>query len=142
MGQEYEYEGFFVDAVDKGKSAIITLQVNTYLITEGKKELACIVHTSLYLKGLGGFGFKGTNALVAPNAPPKRTPDRVLKVSTYPSQAFLYRLSGDRNPLHIDPKVAKGQGFPNPILHGMCTYGSVARTIIQEIFNNNEKRFG
>jgi len=54
-----------------------------------------------------------------------------LKVLTYPNQAFLYRLTGDRNPLHIDPKVAQSQHFPQPIIHGMATYGTVAKTIIQ-----------
>jgi acyl dehydratase len=61
---------------------------------------------------------------------PERKPDMTVEVDTRPDQALLYRLSGDRNPLHSDPDIAKAAGFPRPILHGLCTYGSCCRAII------------
>jgi acyl dehydratase len=62
---------------------------------------------------------------------PTRAPDRTIDISTRPDQALIYRLCGDRNPLHSDPEFAKRAGFPRPILHGMCTYGITCRGILQ-----------
>ncbi|MFZ2469792.1 MAG: MaoC family dehydratase, partial [Parvibaculum sedimenti] len=67
---------------------------------------------------------------------PERAPDLTVEADTRPDQALLYRLSGDRNPLHADPQFAKAAGFPKPILHGLCTYGTCCRAIISsEICN-------
>jgi acyl dehydratase len=72
-----------------------------------------------FIRGLGGFGFKGNGKSAIIPAIPKRAPDYVLKDSTYPSQAFVYRLCDDDNILHIDPEVAKKAGFERPIIHGI-----------------------
>jgi acyl dehydratase len=62
---------------------------------------------------------------------PTRAPDRSIDLVTAPGQALIYRLSGDRNPLHADPEFAKRAGFPRPILHGLCTYGITCRAVLQ-----------
>jgi len=56
-----------------------------------------------------------------------------IEEATWPNQAFLYRINGDKNPLHVDPDVAKDAGFDKPILHGMCTYGMITKTVYKEI---------
>ena len=74
---------------------------------------------SIIIRGMGGFGFKG-NGNTKPLAPiPKRNPDKVIKASSYPNQALVYRLSGDINPLHVDPNIASLQNYEKPILHGI-----------------------
>jgi acyl dehydratase len=77
----------------------------------------------------GGIGFSSGPA-PRPHALPDRPPDAVVAGHTRPEQALLYRLCGDRNPLHADPATAQAAGFPRPILHGMCTYGFAARAIL------------
>ena len=76
------------------------------------------IDRSFFVKGLGGFGFKGNN--VSPPVPPspKRSPDNEFTVKTFPNQAFIYRLCEDPNPLHIDPNMASMGGFEKPIIHG------------------------
>jgi acyl dehydratase len=77
----------------------------------------------------GGFG--GPSVTPPPHQVPGRAADLVLEFATRPEQALLYRLCGDRNPLHADPAAAKAGGFPRPILHGLCTYGICCRAILQ-----------
>ena len=66
-----------------------------------------------------------------PHKVPGRAPDKIVDITTRPDQALVYRLCGDRNPLHSDPEFAKKAGFPKPILHGMCTYGITCRGVLQ-----------
>jgi 3-hydroxyacyl-CoA dehydrogenase/3a,7a,12a-trihydroxy-5b-cholest-24-enoyl-CoA hydratase len=73
--------------------------------------------------------------------PPERKPDRVVEQKTLPQQALVYRLSGDRNPLHADPGFAKMAGFPAPILHGLCTFGHVGRAVLSTWAANEPARF-
>lgn len=73
----------------------------------------------MFVRGLGGFGFKGKKLVKALPSVPQRNPDIVKTVQTYPGQAFLYRLNTDRNPLHIDPKVSSAAKFERPIIHGI-----------------------
>ncbi len=68
---------------------------------------------------------------------PDREPDHRLRIPTLPNQALIYRLCGDRNPLHSDPEFASRAGFPRPILHGLCTYGTVARAIADELLGGD-----
>lgn len=90
----------------------------------------------IFVRGEGGFG--GDRGPAGLPAPPLRRPDLVAETSTLPQQALLYRLLGDRNPLHWDPEVARAAGFPRPILHGMCSYGIVCRTVLDQIADNQE----
>lgn len=73
---------------------------------------------SFIIRGLGGFGFKGKGATKTLASIPKRNPDKVLQAKSYPNQALVYRLSGDINPLHVDPSIAQSQNYDKPIIHG------------------------
>ena len=85
-------------------------------------ELICTSTSTVFCRADGGFG--GPNGPVPAVHPvPDREPDHVVSMPTLPQMALIYRLSGDRNPLHADPSVAQGAGFERPILHGLCTYG-------------------
>ncbi len=103
---------------DKGKAALLVMEVET------REEDGAPLFTnrfSLFLRGEGGFG--GESGPKAGNEPPQREPDHVVEKPTLPQQALLYRLSGDKNPLHADPDFAKMAGFDVPILHGLCSFG-------------------
>jgi acyl dehydratase len=86
------------------------------------------VRSSIFVKGEGGWGGNRGESTAVPV--PDREPDAATTYTVTPQQALLYRLCGDRNPLHADPEFAKAAGFPAPILHGLCTYGIVLREVI------------
>ena len=113
---------------DKGdKGAVIERETVLRDSVSGEK-VATIVRTA-FARADGGFGGpSGAPSNVA--ARPDRAPDRKVAVVTRPDQALLYRLCGDRNPLHADPDVAKAAGFATPILHGLCTYGICCRVVL------------
>ena len=118
-GREYVHQYEILDVADKGKGAMMLIRTNSYLINEkGEKELAFYNDLTTYYGGIGGFGFKGKGLITELDPIPKRKPDAVLKGETYPGQAFVYRLSGDYNPLHVDVKIAKMQKMERPIIHG------------------------
>ncbi|NWQ77467.1 DHB4 enzyme, partial [Columbina picui] len=126
------------DILDKGSGAILLIDVNTYC----GKDLVCYNQFSLFCVGAGGFGGKRTSekAKVTVN-PPRRSPDAVVSDVTTADQAALYRLSGDWNPLHVDPSFAALGGFKKPILHGLCSFGFAARNILKQFANNDVNRF-
>lgn len=93
--------------------------------------LLATVRTTLFMRGNGGEGGFGT-AMPAAAPLPDRAPDKVLSVSTSPRAGLIYRLSGDWNPLHADPAVARKAGFERPILHGLCTLGVACRALLAE----------
>jgi acyl dehydratase len=74
--------------------------------------------------------------------PPERPPDHEVTYQTSPDQALLYRLNGDRNPLHSDPEFARAGGFDRPILHGLCTYGFTGRALLHALCGSDPARFG
>jgi acyl dehydratase len=92
-----------------------------------------------FARGDGGFGGPKEGA-PEPHAVPDRAPDLVHEAATRPDQAFLYALSGDRNPLHRDPNVARMAGFPRPILHGLCTYGIACRSVLSAVCDYDPAR--
>jgi acyl dehydratase len=99
------------------------------LRAENGEELATLV-ASRFARGDGGFGGP-SEGQPEPHQVPTRAPDQTIELTTRPDQALIYRLCGDRNPLHSDPEFAKRAGFPRPILHGMCTYGLTCRGVLQ-----------
>ncbi|KAM9330931.1 peroxisomal multifunctional enzyme type 2 [Gastrophryne carolinensis] len=135
---EMRSEATVADILDKGSGAIILLDVKTYC----GNDLICFNQFSTFLVGSGGFGGKRSSpkAKVTAN-PPSRPPDAVLSDLTSVDQAALYRLSGDWNPLHIDPNFAAMGGFDRPILHGLCTFGISARHVLKQYANNDVTKF-
>ncbi len=111
---------------DKGKAALVVLEVESR--DEQSGEALFTNRFSLFLRGEGGFG--GESGPKAGNAAPERGPDRVVESPTLPQQALLYRLNGDKNPLHADPEFAKMGGFDQPILHGLCSFGVVCKAVV------------
>ncbi|MBI5262999.1 MAG: MaoC family dehydratase N-terminal domain-containing protein [Bradyrhizobium sp.] len=118
-----------LEVYDKGKDKGVVISHQTVLKDDKGEKLATIV-ASRFARGDGGFG--GPNLTQPePHKMPERAPDRTIDISTRPDQALIYRLCGDRNPLHSDPEFARRAGFPRPILHGMCTYGITCRGVLQ-----------
>uniref|UniRef100_A0A8C7ZQJ1 Peroxisomal multifunctional enzyme type 2 n=1 Tax=Oryzias sinensis TaxID=183150 RepID=A0A8C7ZQJ1_9TELE len=114
------------------------LPVNTY----SGKELLCYNQFSVFVVGAGGFGVKrNSDKAKPPLPPPNRAPDAVVIDSTTRDQAALYRLSGDWNPLHIDPSFAAMGGFKKPILHGLCSFGFAGRHVLKQFADNDPSRF-
>ena len=113
---------------DKGEKGAVIERETVLRDAVSGVLIATIIRTAFARKD-GGFG--GPVQQSAPHAPPARSPDVVLEFATRPDQALLYRLCGDRNPLHADPDVAIAAGFRAPILHGLCTYGICCRAVLQ-----------
>lgn len=122
---------------DKGSGALIVVDAET---VDEKGEVLFTNTFGAFVRGEGGFGGdRGPSG--ARNVPPERDPDAVVEMTTLPQQALIYRLSGDRNPLHADPDFAKMAGFDRPILHGLCTFGHVGRAILQKFCDGQPERF-
>lgn len=130
--------GRLVGVYDKGSGALLTSESES--VDESSGEPLFRLRTNVFIRGEGGFG--GDRGPSGPaNVPPDRDPDHVVTYATRPDQALLYRLSGDRNPLHSDPAFAKLAGFPRPILHGMCTYGFTGRALLHALCGSDPARF-
>ena len=114
---------------DKGadKGAIVLIET---ALKDARGQPLVTLKTSIFARADGGFG-GSSEGEAAPHTVPARAPDLSLDIPTRPDQALLYRLSGDRNPLHADPAFARMVGFPRPILHGLCTYGITCRAVMQ-----------
>jgi acyl dehydratase len=127
----------FTDIWDKGKAAVIW-STTTVSAPEGKPLWT--QKRSIFARGEGGFG--GERGTSTSTEPPDRAPDFELSIPTLPQQALLYRLCGDRNPLHSDPGFATAAGFPKPILHGLCTYGIGAKALVDQFLDGDVSRVG
>lgn len=123
---------------DKGKGAVVATKAVATLTEDGKPLFE--LTSSVFIVGEGGFGGdRGPSDKV--NVAPDRAPDHSVTYQTRPDQALLYRLSGDRNPLHSDKKFSDVGGFPKPILHGLCTYGFTGRALLASLCGNEPARF-
>ena len=122
---------------DKGKGALIRMESNATLVSDGKPLMT--TRTGIYLRGEGGWG--GDRGPSGSSAAPEGAPDHSVTYRTRADQALLYRLSGDRNPLHSDPKFAAMAGFDKPILHGLCTYGFTGRALLHTLCGSDPARF-
>lgn len=124
---------------DKGKGALVVVEVVSVLERSGEELFTN--RASIYIRGEGGFG--GDPGPPSTGTPPDRDPDHIVESTTLPQQALLYRMvSGDRNPLHADPGFAGFAGFERPILHGLCTYGIVAKAAVDSALGGEPERVG
>ncbi|MBN1615345.1 MAG: MaoC family dehydratase N-terminal domain-containing protein [Deltaproteobacteria bacterium] len=121
---------------DKGKGALVLLDAVT---TDEKGDKVFFNTFTVFARGEGGFG--GDSGPKPGNVPPERAPDKVFEQKTLPQQALIYRLSGDRNPLHADPSFAGMAGYEKPILHGLCSFGFAGRAVLQEFCDYNPEKF-
>ncbi|XP_032519471.1 peroxisomal multifunctional enzyme type 2 [Danaus plexippus] len=131
---EFTVRNYVVDLLDKGSSAVAVVNSEIYQ----NKELVIRTQQHIFVLGQGGFGGpRNSKQAIAVEAVPKRSPDAVLEQRTAEDQAALYRLSGDLNPLHIDPNVATASGHPRPILHGLASLGFSARHVLMKYAGND-----
>ncbi len=131
-------EGTLSGIFDKGKGALVTID----FITRDKKSGKALIKNVMgaFIRGEGGFGGDAKSPEPG-NNPPDRAPDAVVEYRTETQQALLYRLSGDKNPLHVDPMMAKMGGFDVPILHGLCSFGNLGRAVLEAFTDNTPERF-
>jgi acyl dehydratase len=125
------------DVWDKGKAAVI-VQEGAAMSAEGAPLFT--TRSSIFVRGEGGWG--GERGPSSKVELPSREPDADTSYATTPQQALLYRLCGDRNPLHADPQFAARAGFPAPILHGLCSYGIVLRLVVEALLGSDATRVG
>lgn len=128
---DVELQGEITGVWDKGSGAVITTRV-----TGGDLFTAT---SAVFIRGQGGWG--GERGPKSGVVIPERDPDHVAVYPTYDGQNLLYRLSGDRNPLHSDPSFARAAGFERPILHGLCTYGITCRALLHTLCASDPGRF-
>jgi acyl dehydratase len=122
---------------DKGSGALITIE--NQAVDAGTGEPMVTARSGTFIRGEGGFG--GDRGSSEPWERPERPADHEITLETRPEQALIYRLSGDRNPLHADPKFAARGGFARPILHGLCTYGVTGRALLHGLCGSDPARF-
>lgn len=133
-----------IEVADKGAAAVVVTRTET---KDSKGDVVFVNESTTFIRGSGGFGGPSKVAdrgpATASNKPPTRKPDAVVEEKTSEDQAALYRLNGDRNPLHIDPEFSKVGGFKTPILHGLCFLGISGKHIYQTFgaFKNLKVRF-
>ncbi len=122
---------------DKGKAGVIGVTA------EGSDADGPLfrTHATLFYIGGGGFGGESGPSTKDKNIPPAREPDFVVEHQTQEEQGALYRLSGDRVALHIDPAFAQKAGYDQPFMHGLCTYGFVGRAILSGLCGGDPARF-
>lgn len=133
--------GRITDVFDKGKAALVVLETETREASTGDR--LCTNRFSAFFRGEGGVG--GDPGPKRESFVADRPADHVLTRRTLPQQALLYRLSGDKNPLHADPAFAEKAGFDKPILHGLSTFGLVCQALVDGVLDGDAaavRRFG
>lgn len=125
------------DIWDKGKAAVI---VNETVVTDPEGNPLWSTKRSIFARGEGGFG--GERGPSTSGSAPDGKPVAVVDVPVLPQQALLYRMCGDRNPLHSDPGFAAAAGFPRPILHGLCTYGMTCKALVDTVLGGDTAQVG
>jgi len=122
---------------DKISGALVITDIE---VTDATTEAPLVsVRSGVFIRGAGGFG--GERGPAAAWQRPGRPPDTMVRYATGKNQALLYRLTGDRNPLHSDPSLARAAGQERPILHGMCTYGFAGRALLHTLCGSDPARF-
>ncbi|MDM0047875.1 MaoC/PaaZ C-terminal domain-containing protein [Variovorax sp. J22R115] len=116
------------EIIDKGPGRGAHLHTRRDLFDNADGALLCVLRSNAICRADGGFGGPAVDMPAAPPLP-RREPDRFLDFAIPQQAALIYRLSGDDNPLHADPAVARLAGFERPILHGLCSYGVAGHAV-------------
>lgn len=125
--------------IDKGPGRPALLYIEKEVVDVATGRLLATTTSTTFLKGQGGFG--GPAGPVKPvHAVPSEPADLAVDLATRPEQALYYRLNGDDNPLHSDPRVAAKAGFPRPILHGLATLGVIVRALLRGLCDYDPTR--
>lgn len=156
VGVDYERYCVKMKAIPSGGGKLF-MRTRLYGVTQKKRGVVTEMESELYGEdgtvyykfigggfAIGGYGIKDAGQTVATDiTPPSRAPDWVDELKIGHQQHVIYRLSGDYNPLHIDPKFpgVKGGGFPEPILHGLCSLGHASRMVLRTCGDNDPDRF-
>ena len=127
------------DVIDKGPDRGALVFTEREVRDKASGELLCRLSSTTFLRGDGGFGGPA-GPVPAPHLIPDRPADESCELATLPQAALIYRLSGDRNPLHADPAVAAKGGFPRPILHGLCTFGIAGHALLRTVCDYKPER--
>ena len=127
-----------IDILDKGRDALIIIESSLVDVSTGLR--IATAQSTIFVRGEGGFG--GHRGASASWQRPDVVADRQIASNTSVQQALVYRLSGDRNPLHSDPQFASEAGFEQPILHGLCTFGIAGRALLHSVADSDPARFG
>lgn len=125
-----------VDLVDKGQGKGALIYVEREIRDAQSSELLATVNQTVFCRGDGGFGGPA-KAQPAPRPIPQRAPDASISLPTSPQTALVYRLSGDFNPLHANPAVARAAGFERPILHGLATFGITCHGLMKRLCDSD-----
>jgi acyl dehydratase len=128
-----------VDIIDKGEGKGALIYSEKTLHDKATGDLLATTTSTTFARGDGGFGGP-SEPVKTVHKLPDREPDRKVDVAMLPQSALIYRLSGDHNPLHASPTIAKAAGFERPILHGLCTLGVAGRAILQDVCNYDPTR--
>lgn len=128
------------DVYDRGRDKGVLVRMSASLRDSSSGDLLATVGSMMLLRGEGGFVDR-RDAPEASPVPSDRPPDLLVPLPTSANQNLIYRLSGDHNPLHVDPVAAQAAGFPRPILHGLCTYGMLGRALIGALCGDDPQRF-
>jgi acyl dehydratase len=134
-GAKVHNTGRVAAVYDKGSGAVVVVETETSLVSG---EALCTNRFSAFIRGEGGFGGDPGPAAAPPL--PDRAPDVEITSATLPQQALLYRLTGDKNPLHADPAMAAFAGFDRPILHGLCSFGIAAKAVVDSVLDGDVTR--
>jgi acyl dehydratase len=126
-----------VGIYDKGSGALVVAETTANLVDDDQPLFT--TRAGAFIRGEGGWG--GERGPSSRFEAPERAPDHEITYPTRSDQALFYRLSGDRNPLHSDPKFAALAGFARPILHGLCTYGFTGRALLHGLCGGDPARF-
>jgi len=137
VAAKVDNSGRVVAVHDKKKAAVVVVETETRLDTG---ELLCTNRFGAFIRGEGGFG--GDPGPAPENEAPQGPPDIEVESPTLEQQALLYRLSGDKNPLHADPQMAQLGGFDHPILHGLCSYGIVCKAVVDAALDGDVSKVG
>ncbi len=124
---------------DKGQDKGALIVTEREVVDKASGAPIATLGSTTFARGDGGFGGPSGPA-PEPHPVPDAPPDQTCDLPTWPQSALIYRLSGDYNPLHSDPKVAQAAGFPRPILHGLCTFGVAGHALLKTLCGYRPER--